>query len=79
MHFVRMHKLFVQRHQYISEGELLEMNAKNYPSSITVLELLGDTYLQSNDLKLALASYEKAISIDKNNEAIKQKIKKIRN
>ena len=27
MHFVRMHKLFVQQHHYISEEELLEMNA----------------------------------------------------
>lgn len=27
MHFVRMHKLFVQQHNYVSEEELLEMNA----------------------------------------------------
>ncbi|WP_018616084.1 chromate efflux transporter [Segetibacter koreensis] len=27
MHFVRMHKLFVQQHKYISEQELLEINA----------------------------------------------------
>lgn len=27
MHFVRMHKLFVQQHRYISEEELLEINA----------------------------------------------------
>lgn len=27
MHFVRMHKLFVQQHHYISENELLELNA----------------------------------------------------
>ncbi len=27
MHFVRMHKLFVQQHTYISEEELLELNA----------------------------------------------------
>ncbi len=27
MHFIRMHKLFVQRHRYISEEELLELNA----------------------------------------------------
>lgn len=27
MHFVRMHKLFVQQHHYISEEELLEINA----------------------------------------------------
>lgn len=27
MHFVRMHKLFVQQHAYISEEELLEVNA----------------------------------------------------
>ncbi|WP_262708556.1 chromate efflux transporter [Segetibacter sp. 3557_3] len=27
MHFVRMHKLFVQKHRYISEDELLELNA----------------------------------------------------
>lgn len=27
MHFVRMHKLFVQQHNYISEEELLEINA----------------------------------------------------
>lgn len=27
MHFVRMHKLFVQQHNYISEEELLELNA----------------------------------------------------
>ena len=27
MHFVRMHKLFVQQHHYVSEAELLELNA----------------------------------------------------
>jgi chromate transporter len=27
MHFVRLHKLFVQKHRYISEQELLEINA----------------------------------------------------
>lgn len=27
MHFVRMHKLFVEQHKYISEEELLELNA----------------------------------------------------
>ena len=27
MHFVRMHKLFVERHRYISEDELVELNA----------------------------------------------------
>jgi chromate transporter len=27
MHFVRMHKLFVEEHRYISEDELIELNA----------------------------------------------------
>ncbi len=27
MHLVRMHKLFVEKHRYISEEELLELNA----------------------------------------------------
>jgi pimeloyl-ACP methyl ester carboxylesterase len=55
--------------------EMLELNALNYPSSATVFELLGDTYLKSGDKKKAIAAYEKAAGLDNNNDAIKQKIK----
>ena len=45
MHFVRMHKLFVQKQRYISEQELLEMNAfvQLLPgaSSTQLLTLIG--------------------------------------
>jgi predicted alpha/beta superfamily hydrolase len=57
--------------------ELLEMNAVNYPASITVFELLGDTYLKAGDNKQALFNYEKALLLDKDNEAIQQKIKEL--
>ena len=45
MHFVRMHKLFVEQHRYISEEELLEINAfvQLLPgaSSTQILTLIG--------------------------------------
>ena len=45
MHFVRMHKLFVTEHRYISEDELLEINAfvQLLPgaSSTQILTLIG--------------------------------------
>jgi len=59
--------------------ELLEMNALNYPTSSTVLELLGDTFQMAGDTKQALIAYDKALHLDKNNEPVKQKIKKLNN
>jgi len=59
--------------------ELLEINAINYPTSATVFELLGETYLKSGDKTKALAAYKKAATLDKNNEAVKQKIKDLDN
>jgi predicted alpha/beta superfamily hydrolase len=59
--------------------ELLEINAINYPASAVVFEMLGDTYLKSGNKKKALAAYEKAGLLDKNNSAVKQKIKDLAN
>ncbi|HMK02905.1 MAG TPA: alpha/beta hydrolase-fold protein [Ferruginibacter sp.] len=58
---------------------LLEMNVRNYPSSAVTYEILGDTYLLASDKPRALASFEKALSLNKENEALKQKINKLKN
>lgn len=57
--------------------ELLQMNAANYPASSINWETLGDTLLKSGDNNGALNAYQKAITLDKNNEAVQQKIKNI--
>lgn len=54
--------------------ELLQMNAENYPSSVTNWETLGDTFSKAGNNKNALNVYEKALSLDRNNASIKQKI-----
>lgn len=55
--------------------ELLHMNAENYPFSVINWETLGDTFLKAGDNKGALNAFQKAIILDKNNEAIQKKIK----
>ena len=57
--------------------ELLQMNARNYPGSATIYGLMGDTYLRTKDTKNAVASYQRALSLDPQNDSLKEKIRKI--
>jgi predicted alpha/beta superfamily hydrolase len=54
--------------------ELLEMNAANYPASPIVAETLGDTYLKNGEKEKAVTAFQKALSLNAGNEALKQKI-----
>jgi predicted alpha/beta superfamily hydrolase len=58
--------------------DLLNTYLPSYPKAANMHELLGDIYLKSGDSAKAVASYQKALSIDANNEALKQKMGKIK-
>lgn len=57
--------------------ELLQINAVNYPTSAINFETLGDTFLKVGDQAKALAAYQKAIALDKDNPEIRQKISRL--
>jgi predicted alpha/beta superfamily hydrolase len=57
--------------------DLLQMNARNYPRSVIVQELLGDTYLKIGDNQKARASYQQALDIEPGNDRLLQKLKAI--
>jgi predicted alpha/beta superfamily hydrolase len=59
--------------------ELLEMNAANYPRSVKLWELLGDTYLKAGDLAKSLSSFEKGLALDPGNESLQKKRQSLRN
>jgi predicted alpha/beta superfamily hydrolase len=59
--------------------ELLAMTAANFPSSVVVMETLGDTYLKAGDTKNAVASFQKALQLAPANRTIEQKLKAITN
>lgn len=57
--------------------DLLQMNSRNYPTSAINFETLGDTFLKAGDRGSALNWYEKALSLEKNNPSVLQKINSI--
>jgi predicted alpha/beta superfamily hydrolase len=57
--------------------ELLEMNARNYPKSSYIHEIMGDVFLKMTDREKAKNSYLKAMSLDPANIAIKEKLQKL--
>jgi predicted alpha/beta superfamily hydrolase len=57
--------------------ELLEMNARNYPTSPITFELLGDTFLLASDKVKAGDAFEKALALDPGNQKIQQKLKSV--
>ena len=58
--------------------ELLHMNARNYPQSAIIYEIMGDTYMKMKDTKSAARSYQNALAIDPQSESVKQKLKNIK-
>lgn len=58
-------------------GYLFKMNVANYPQSPNVYDSLGDFYEASGDKKNAIASYEKALVLDKNFAETKAKLEKL--
>jgi predicted alpha/beta superfamily hydrolase len=54
--------------------ELLKMNAINFPKSVSVFDLLGDTYLKSGDKKNAETNFKQALILDPGNDKIRQKL-----
>ncbi|RKR11515.1 hypothetical protein C8C83_3252 [Flavobacterium sp. 90] len=59
-------------------GYLFKMNVANYPDSPNVYDSLGDFYEANGDKKNAIASYEKALVLDKNFQETKGKLEKLK-
>jgi predicted alpha/beta superfamily hydrolase len=58
--------------------DLLQTYLPYYPAAANMQELLGDIYVKAGDSKSALSVYEKVLTIDPKNEAVKQKIKQLK-
>ncbi|CAI2769249.1 alpha/beta hydrolase-fold protein [Flavobacterium collinsii] len=59
-------------------GYLFRLNVANYPQSPNVHDSLGDFYEANGDKKNAIASYEKALILDKNFSEAKIKLEKLK-
>jgi len=59
-------------------GYLFKLNVTNYPQSPNVYDSLGDFYEANGDKKNAIASYEKALLLDKNFPETKGKLEKLK-
>jgi tetratricopeptide (TPR) repeat protein len=59
-------------------GYLFKLNVANYPKSANVYDSLGDFYEANGDKKNAIASYEKALLLDKNFSEAKGKLEKLK-
>ncbi|MFL5771950.1 MAG: alpha/beta hydrolase-fold protein [Flavisolibacter sp.] len=57
--------------------ELLEMNAINYPTSSTVQEILGDTWLKAGDKTKASTAYKKALQLNPSSSSVADKLKNV--
>ncbi|WP_017495283.1 hypothetical protein [Flavobacterium sp. WG21] len=59
-------------------GYLFKLNVANYPKSANLYDSLGDFYEANGDKKNAIASYEKALLLDKNFSEAKGKLEKLK-
>ena len=55
--------------------ELLEQATANYPSSVMILETLGDTYSRAGNKTAAADNFTKALKLDPHNSNISKKLK----
>jgi len=56
-----------------------QLNVKNYPKSANASKVLAEAYEMNNQMKEALFHYRGVLEINPNDDAIKEKIKKIQN
>jgi tetratricopeptide (TPR) repeat protein len=68
----------LEKGETASAIQVFQLNAEVYPQSGTVWDSLAEAYMKSGDLKKAQANYEKALTLDPNNENAKEKLKKIK-
>ena len=54
------------------------LNAEAFPDSPNVWDSLAEAYMKSGDAKNAQLNYEKALTLDPNNENAKEMLKKLK-
>lgn len=71
-------------YHWIAEGELvcainiLNVNVMLYPNSANVYDSLGEAYMKNGQYSLALEHYTKSLSLDADNQNVKEQIKKLK-
>jgi len=58
--------------------QVFKLNAESFPESANVWDSLAEAYMKSGDTKNAQLNYEKAWTLDHNNENAKEMLKKLK-
>ena len=58
--------------------QVFKLNAETFPDSPNVWDSLAEAYMKSGDAKNAQVNYERALSLDANNENVKEMLKKLK-
>ena len=58
--------------------QVFKLNAETFPDSPNVWDSLAEAYMKSGDAKNAQLNYEKALTLDPNNENAKEMLKKLK-
>jgi len=58
--------------------QVFKLNAETFPDSPNVWDSLAEAYMKSGDAKNAQVNYERALSLDANNENAKEMLKKLK-
>ena len=58
--------------------QVFRLNAETFPDSSNVWDSLAEGYLKAGDIKKAQENYEKALSLDPDNQGAKDALKKIK-
>ena len=78
-------ELNVLGYQLLSENrkndgiQIFKLNAVHYPNSSNAFDSLGDAYSAIRDKDSAIASYQKAVDLDKNNIQSRDKLNRLKN
>ncbi len=57
---------------------IFKLSTEFYPNSSNTFDSLGEAYAASDDTKLAIASYQKAVELDANNSNSRMRLKKLK-
>lgn len=57
---------------------VLELGAKNMPTNLDLLSLLGNFYIETKDWNKAIATYEQILTVDPNHKDAKTRIEEIK-